>query len=149
MPALLLVAHAPLASALAAVAAHAFPDCSARLRAVDVPSGMDLDAAEQAVLQALTALGNDDVLMLCDVFGATPCNAAMRVADAVSARVVAGLNVPMLWRSLCYADEPLDKLVVRAVDGGTQGVLQVSAPKRMDQGGLNKPHDPNQHHDQQ
>ena len=42
------------------------------------------------------------------------------------ARVVAGVNVPMLWRALCYADEPLEELVTRAVDGGTQGVMQVA-----------------------
>jgi PTS system ascorbate-specific IIA component len=144
---LLLIAHAPLASALAAVAAHAFPDCAVRLKALDIPSGMDLDAAEHAVREALSASG--EVLMLCDAFGATPCNAAMRVADGVARRVVAGVSVPMLWRSLCYADEPLDKLVMRAVDGGVQGTLQVAAPRRMNQGGLHQSHDPNQHHDQQ
>ncbi len=146
---LLLIAHAPLASALAAVAAHAFPDCATRLRTLDIAPGMDLDTAERAVRDAVASAPGGEVLMLCDVFGATPCNAAMRVADGVARRVVAGVNVPMLWRSLSYADEPLDKLVVRAVDGGVQGTLQVAAPRRMNQGGLNQSHDSNQHHDQQ
>ncbi len=149
MAALLLIAHAPLASAMAAVAAHAFPDCSSRLRALDVRPEMGLDEAERAIRQAVADADAEDVLMLCDAFGATPCNAALRVADGVHLRVVAGANVPMLWRTLCYADEPLDRLVSRAVDGAIQGTMQVTAPRRLNQAAATKPHDPNEHHDQQ
>jgi PTS system ascorbate-specific IIA component len=39
----------------------------------------------------------------------------------------------MLWRTLCYASEPLDALVERAVGGGTQGVMQVAAARRQNQ----------------
>ena len=60
-------------------------------------------------------------LILTDVFGATPCNVAQRLADGVQVKVVAGVNVPMLWRTLCYADEPLDALVARALAGAHAG----------------------------
>ena len=44
-------------------------------------------------------------------------------------RVVAGANVPMLWRTLCYGtNESLDTLVTRAVAGAKQGVLAVVLP---------------------
>ena len=59
--------------------------------------------------------------MLVDVFGATPCKAARAVVDGVRQRIVTGVNVPMLWRALCYAAKPLDELVTRAVDGGIAG----------------------------
>ena len=62
-----------------------------------------------------------EALILTDVFGATPCNVAQRLADGVQVKVVAGVNVPMLWRSLCYADESLDALVARAVAGRDAG----------------------------
>jgi mannose PTS system EIIA component len=146
---ILLIAHAPLASALAAVAAHTFPDCAERLMALDVPPDMGLEDTELAIRGVLAQRQSAEVLMLCDVFGATPCNAALRVSDGVGSRVVAGANVPMLWRSLCYADEPLERLVSRAVDGAMQGVLQVSAPRRLNQAAAGNAHDPNQHHDQQ
>ena len=71
--------------------------------------------------------------MLVDVFGATPCNAALRLADPATVRVVAGVNVPMMWRALCYADEPLDALVARAVTGASQGVMPLAAHKPMAQ----------------
>ena len=144
---LVLLAHAPLASACAAVAAHAYPEAAARVRCVDVAPQEDVEAV---VARLRKALPDGDALILADVFGATPCNAALRVADGVHVRVVAGLNVPMLWRSLCYAHEPLDRLVVRAVDGGAQCVMQVSSPRPQNQGPQGpSSHDPSDHHHQQ
>jgi PTS system mannose-specific IIA component len=131
MPALVLVTHAPLAGALATVAAHAFPDCASRLRRVDVEPGEDIDQVASRLRELLPASG--EVLILTDVFGATPCNAALRVADGQRVRVVAGVNVPMLWRVLCYEREPLEQLVTRAVEGAAQAVMQVSVPRPQNQ----------------
>jgi mannose PTS system EIIA component len=133
MPAILLLAHAPLASSLKAVAAHVYPDCGECLCAVDVDPGASAEQVEALVRERLAALSPGDVLILADVFGATPCNVALKVADGVHVRVVAGVNVPMLWRVLCYAHEPLDALVTRAVTGATQGVMQVAVPRRQNQ----------------
>jgi len=40
MPGMLIIAHAPLASALKAVAEHTFPDCAGVLAALDVTRDM-------------------------------------------------------------------------------------------------------------
>ena len=132
MAGLLLIAHAPLASALQAVALHAFPDGGTPLLALDVgphTSPEEVEAQARALLQRLEA---EEVLVLTDVFGATPCNVAQRLADAHRVHVVAGVNVPMLWRALCYAAEPLQALAARAVAGGGQGVMQLPAPSPAD-----------------
>ena len=73
------------------------------------------------------------MLIFTDVFGATPCNIAQRLADGVRVKVVTGVNVPMLWRTLCYADESLDAVVARAVAGATQGVMQVATSRPQNQ----------------
>lgn len=146
---LLVVAHTPLASALQAVARHVYPDCGMQLAAVDVPPGASLDEVTAQVRQALAAVAGAEVLILVDVFGATPCNASVAAADGVRSRVVAGVNVPMLWRTLCYADLPLDDLVSRAVAGAAQGVMHVSVPKRQNQASSHLSHDQVQHHHQQ
>jgi PTS system ascorbate-specific IIA component len=133
MPALLLIAHAPLASSLKAVAGHVYPDCSRRLVALDVAPGANPDDVEAEARALLATLDQPEALILADVFGATPCNVALKVADGSKIRVVTGVNVPMVWRALCYADEPLEALVTRALAGATQGVMQVAAPKRQNQ----------------
>jgi PTS system ascorbate-specific IIA component len=151
MASLVIVAHAPLASALQAVAGHVFPDRAAALVAVDVPPQWSAEEAEVALRNAVALAGADgrEVLILADVFGATPCNAAQRVADGSRWRVVAGVNVPMLWRDMCYADRALDELVERALAGATQGVMPASPQKPQDQPLHCVPNDPSHSHHQQ
>jgi len=101
--------------------------------AIDVEPTMSADTVESLARAALERLGSREVLVLTDVFGATPCNVAQRLSDGVNVRVVAGVNVPMLWRSLCYLGEPLDALVARAVSGASQGVMQVAQTRPQNQ----------------
>ena len=136
MPGLLIIAHAPLASSLKAVAEHTFPECAKLLQALDVPPEMSVEEIEIQARELLGMVRNPEALIFTDVFGATPCNVAQRLASSVEGaqiKVVAGVNVPMLWRSLCYADEPLDMLVARAVAGATQGVMQVAVTRPQNQ----------------
>ncbi|MBB4842998.1 PTS system ascorbate-specific IIA component [Paucibacter oligotrophus] len=122
MSGLLVIAHAPLASALKAVAEHTFPHCAPQLSVLDVGPEMSVEDIEAAARACLAAAGHAQNLILTDVFGASPHNAALRLVGE-SVRVVCGVNAPMLWRSLCYAKEPLDVLARRAVDGGIAGII--------------------------
>lgn len=133
MPGLFIIAHAPLATALRAVAQHVYPDCAGALGVLDVPADMPIDEVEARAVALLSTMGAAEVLILTDVFGATPCNVAQRLADGLRIRVVTGVNVPMLWRSLCYAGESLDALVARALAGGIQGAMQVSPSRPQNQ----------------
>ena len=140
-----------MASSLQAVAQHAFPDCAQRLMALDVLPTMGPEEIEQLARDMLARMGEPEALIFTDVFGATPCNSAQRLADGIHVKVIAGVNVPMLWRSLCYANEPLEALAARAVAGATQGVMQVAVSRPQNQ--AHKPganaNDQNQHHHQQ
>jgi mannose PTS system EIIA component len=133
MPGLLIIAHAPLASSLKAVAEHAFPECAAHLAALDVPPNMPVEEIEAQGRQMLESVRTPEALIFTDVFGATPCNVAQRLADGVQVKVVAGVNVPMLWRSICYGGDTLDQVIARAVAGATQGVMQVATSRPQNQ----------------
>jgi mannose PTS system EIIA component len=149
MPGLLIIAHAPLASSLKAVAEHTVPDCGRRLEALDVLPSHSVEEIESSARALLAHVSNPDALIFTDVFGATPCNVAQRLADGLHVKVVAGVNVPMLWRSLCYADEPLDAVVARAVAGATQGVMQVATSRPQNQAFKPGANDQNKHQHQQ
>jgi PTS system ascorbate-specific IIA component len=133
MTGLLVIAHAPLASALRAVAVHVYPECANSLAVLDVAADVPIEQVESQAAALLARLGTRDALILTDVFGATPCNVAQRLADGVHVKVVTGVSVPMLWRSLCYAGESLDSLVGRALAGATQGAMQVSPQRPQEQ----------------
>jgi PTS system ascorbate-specific IIA component len=149
MPGLMIIAHAPLASALKAVAQHTFPDCSRVLEALDVFADMAPDAVEVLAREMLARVRTPEALIFTDVFGATPCNVAQRLGDGLQVRVVAGVNVPMIWRSLCYANESLEAMVTRAMSGATQGVMQVATSKPQNQTIKPGGNDQDKHHHQQ
>jgi len=125
MAGLLIIAHAPLASSLKTVVEHVFPNDSG-IEAIDVAGETSPDEVERAARVAMARIGEPDLLVLTDVFGATPCNAASRLADGVNVRVVVGVNVPMMWRAVTYRNAPLSALVERAVDGAVQGIMQIT-----------------------
>jgi len=114
--------------------------------AIDVlPNDAPEDTLESAAL-ALDSLGTREVLLLTDVFGATPCNIAQKLTDGVQTRLLAGANLPMLLRSVCYRHESLDALTARAQAGGVQGVMPVGSTAPHNQSGkLNA----TSHHDHQ
>jgi PTS system ascorbate-specific IIA component len=149
MPGLLIVAHTPLASALRAVAAHVFPERLDRVQALDVAPDEPVEQVEARLREGLAGLSGRPVLVLTDVFGATPSNVAQRLTDGVEVRLVTGVNVPMLWRLLSHLDEPLDALVGRAVAGGSQGVMQIASQRPQNQALNLLNHDQSHAHHQQ
>ncbi len=122
--AVLLIAHAPLASALREAALHVFPDAADDIAALDVQASA---APEDTLAQAHAAqaqLGGRPLLVLADCFGATPCNVAQRlVAGAPDLRLIAGASLPMLLRAVTYRSQPLDEMAQRALAGGVQGAM--------------------------
>ncbi|HVZ46779.1 MAG TPA: PTS fructose transporter subunit IIA [Ramlibacter sp.] len=144
MNGILLIAHAPLANALRQCALHVFPDCGPGLAAIDVQPNLSpeetLAAARIALEQLQRVPQVKGVLVLADIFGATPSNVAQKLVDGVRSRLITGVNLPMLLRSVSYRHEPLETLVSRAMVGGTQGVMQVAVTAPQNQ--------PRRNHDQ-
>ena len=65
------------------------------------------------------------VLVLTDVYGASPANLAMKLLEPGKVEGVAGVNLPMLLRALTYRDKDMDTLVTRAIAGGRDGVINM------------------------
>ena len=131
MAAILVIAHQPLASALERSARHVYsrdPRCGAyRLAALDVEADADPALLEQQVRRMLAELDDGQgVLILTDCLGATPANVAARFGEAGKVEVVAGVNLPMLLRALCYSSaSTLDALTEKALVGGTRGIASL------------------------
>jgi mannose PTS system EIIA component len=143
---ILIIAHAPLAHALRQCALHVFPDCGPGVAAIDVQPNVSPEETLGSARIAMAQLGTPQTLVLTDVFGATPCNVAQKLVDGVRSRLITGVNLPMLLRTVTYRHESLEALVARAVAGGTQGVMQVAITAPQNQ--ARKKNDQN-HHDHQ
>ena len=139
---ILIIAHAPLASALRAGVLHVFPDAEAGILALDVPPHEAPELTRTRAEHMLAQMNTPNTLVLTDVFGATPCNVAQKVVDGLRTKLVAGVNLPMLLRTVNYGHEPLDVLVARALAGGTQSIMQVAvtAPQTQQRKINDQPH---------
>ena len=143
---ILIIAHAPLATALRQCVMHVFPDADTGIMAFDVQPNVPPEETLAGVTMALAILNKPQTLVLTDVFGATPCNAAQKLVDGVNTKLLAGVNLPMLLRTVTYRHESLDAMMARALAGGTQGVMQVASTAPQNQ--TRKKHDPD-HNDYQ
>jgi PTS system mannose-specific IIA component len=126
MVGILIIAHGTLGESLIHSATHVMCGRPAQLTHIGV--GMQDDP--QAVLpQAIKLLrGLDDgsgVLVLSDVYGATPSNIACKLLVPGRIEGVAGVNLPMLVRALTYRNEPLKTVITKAISGGIEGVMQM------------------------
>lgn len=144
---ILIIAHAPLASALRQCVLHVFPDDAPGVAAFDVQPNVPPEETLASALQAMAILDTPQTLVLTDIFGATPCNVAQKLVDGLNSKLIAGVNLPMLLRTVTYRHESLDALIARALAGGTQGVMQVAVTAPQNQ--VKRNNDQDKHYHQQ
>lgn len=126
MVGVLLVCHYHLGEALLECAQHVLGAPPERCAALAVGRDDCPDSVEEKARRLLDVLdGGDGVLVLADLFGATPANAAQRLAEPGRVRAAAGLNLPMLVRALCYRALPLDEVMAKALEGARNGILDM------------------------
>jgi PTS system ascorbate-specific IIA component len=63
------------------------------------------------------------VLILADVFGATPSNVGRQLCHAEHVVGVAGVNLPMLLRVVCYPNKTMPELARIALEGGRECIV--------------------------
>lgn len=122
---ILLITHEGIGSALIAVASQLLRPLPLRIEALEIPFDGDPDTLLPLASAALRRVdGGQGVLVLTDLYGATPSNLAARLARlGTPVRRVSGLNLPMLLRVLNYAELASDDLPSVAAAGARNGVI--------------------------
>ncbi len=124
---ILIVAHGTLGESLIQCATHVLGERPSLLAALDVTAQTQSTMLEKgrSLLEELNQ--GDGVLLLSDVYGATPCNTMCRLLTPGIVEGIAGVNLPMLMRTITYRAEPLSSLIGKAVTGGQEGVLYINS----------------------
>ena len=126
MVGILLITHGNLGEALLAGAAHVLGGMQPNATAMTILPGdrvSDRVAEGRSIVKAIN--DGDGVLVLTDIFGATPANIAGCLLDSSQVEGVAGVSLPMLVKALAYRDLPLPELVVRTLEAGAQGQIRI------------------------
>jgi PTS system ascorbate-specific IIA component len=121
---ILLITHDNIGAVLLRTAIEVLGISPLSTSSLAAPSDCDPERILADARQAAEELDSGDgVLVLTDLYGATPSNIACRLHRFHELRVVSGLNLPMLIRVLNYPDLDLDELQHKAVSGGRDGIL--------------------------
>ncbi len=125
-----LITHGSLGESLVQCACHVLNKRPQQIVQLGV-SGQDdpLDALPLARDMLKLVDSGKGVLLLTDIFGATPSNVALKLLQPGRIEGVAGVNLPMLLRALTYREKDLETLVTKAVAGGRDGVMQMKGAR--------------------
>jgi len=122
-----LVTHNGLGDSFVDCVKHVLGEVPPNLKVLSVLAGDDpqLKLAEgKALIKQLDTGGG--VLILADVFGATPSNIGRQLCQAEHVSGVAGLNLPMLLRVVCSPGKTLPELAKIAVEGGRECIVKMA-----------------------
>jgi PTS system mannose-specific IIA component len=122
MPGLLVVTHGHLAEVLLG-AARTIVGSLERAEAVSIGWDDDVADATARIQAAMHRVGDSGVLILTDIFGATPSNIALSLLEPGRVEVVTGVNLPMLIKFTKLRGEmALGDLARRIADQGRQAI---------------------------
>ena len=123
----LLVTHGAIGETLLASAAQIL---NGRPEQADALGVSRIEDPELVLSRARTRVARLDtgsgVLILTDIFGATPCNVVAKLLVDGRVEGVAGVSLPMLLRVLQSRNGSLAAVVERALSGGAEGVVHVN-----------------------
>ena len=121
-----LVTHGTLGEALIQCACHVLNKRPPQIVQLGLSAQDDpLDILPQARQMLGWADSGYGVLVMTDIFGATPSNLALKLLEPGRVEGLTGVNLPMLLRALNYRDKGMATLLVRARDGGRDGILNM------------------------
>ncbi|MDA0225449.1 MAG: PTS fructose transporter subunit IIA [Proteobacteria bacterium] len=124
----LIITHGTIGEAMLRTASATLGTTPPAVRVFGVSVGDDPDLLMPRLRTAATQLNSGDgVLVLSDMYGATPCNIASRLLEPGQVDGVSGLNLPMLMRVLTYRNQALPDLVDKACAGGSDGVVHMTS----------------------
>ena len=125
---ILLITHNGLGDSLVDCVRHVMGSTPSNIKVLSVLAGDDPQAKENAARELIAQLDTGSgVLLLSDLFGATPCNIARRLYQPGRVEGVSGVNLPMLLRVVCYSNKPLAEVVQKALESGYNCILTINS----------------------
>lgn len=128
---ILIVTHQPLGSSFLDCIEHILGKLPPLLINYTITPQADPDK-EIANLQTIlpTLDQGSGVLILTDLYGATPTNIASKLLQDGKVECLTGLNLPMLLRAAQYQNQPLMEMIDKVLSGGQTGICRVPVPPK-------------------
>jgi PTS system ascorbate-specific IIA component len=126
MISILLITHGELGKSLIECATHVLGDKPLFLESLSIENDCTHESMFRQISERINLLDQGDgVLILTDIFGATPCNIITKIIKLGKVSAIAGVNLSMLIRTINYRNEPFDSLISKAIQGAQDGIIHI------------------------
>lgn len=123
-----MITHGLIGQTLLDALNHTFGTLPMPAQALAISAHCDPEAMLTQAQQMVKSLDQGEgCLIFTDIFGATPSNIAHQLASDDTV-IIAGVNLPMLFRVLNYPHSDLDTLAEKAVSAGYEGITNSLEP---------------------
>lgn len=127
MVTIMVVAHPEIANSMISCLEHIMAKRFSNLHIIQVKKTENTEHVLHKANSFIASLGKDaQVLILTDLFGATPSNIASRLVKRGKVELITGVNMPMLLRAINYAGYDLATCVAKAIEGGKNGIVYLN-----------------------
>ena len=128
MISILLITHGELGKSLIECATHVLGDKPLFLESLSIENDCTHESMFKQISERINLLDQGNgVLILTDIFGATPCNIVTKIIKPGKVSAIAGVNLSMLIRTISYRNEPFDSLISKAIQGAQDGIIHIQA----------------------
>ena len=126
---ILLVTHGEIGKSLIDCASHILDNNPTSLQSLSINSNNDLNHYSDIISQKIHELENGNgVLILTDIYGATPCNLLKKFITKNKVAVITGVNLPMLIKAISDRKDNLNILVNDSLDCAKKNIKKINLP---------------------
>jgi len=127
---ILLITHGELGKSLIECATHVLGEKPKFLDSLTIENDCAHDNMYKEISEKINLLDQGKgVLILTDIFGATPCNIITKIIEPGKVNAIAGVNLSMLIRSISYRHESFEALIAKAIEGAQDGIIHIQPNK--------------------
>jgi len=130
---ILIIAHSEIANSFAHCVEHIMAKRIDYLHILPVKKTENCDSIVRHAHDFIQQIGDtQEILILSDIYGATPSNISHKLIKPGVIELVTGLNLPMLIRAISYAKDGLKTCLNKTLDGGITGIIHVKGENDAD-----------------
>jgi len=123
---ILLVTHGEIGKSLIDCAAHILDNYPISVESVSINSNDDLHKYSDIISKKIKNLeSGHGVLIMTDIYGATPCNLLNKFIEENKVEVVTGINLPMLIKAISDRKDNINTLINDSIECAKKNIKKI------------------------
>ena len=123
---ILLVTHGEIGNSLIDCAAHILDSPPKSVESISINSNKDLNQYTNIISQKIQNLDRGHgVLIMTDIYGATPCNLLNKFIQKDKVEVVTGINLPMLIKAISDRKDNIKTLITDSIECAKKNIKKI------------------------